>query len=139
MNNIFITPELMKDLTKLTTSYLNEFGEEVNNPKPMAIPSGLKRPPTLQEQIKRVLRTELSRQVSEQGMETFEEAFDFDVDEDPEPMGKYDVMEDEVPLTVPLKNESEVKNENGSDNKVNDDGVLDDTKGSTEGSDKQSK
>lgn len=49
---------------------------------PVAVPLGFNRPPTLHETIQRILRTERFRQ-SLNGEETFEEADDFDIPDDP--------------------------------------------------------
>lgn len=68
-------------LTKLATAYLNQKGQEVNNPKPLNLAPGIGRPPTLQEQIQRIMRKEVSQQASAQGFETFEESQDFDIED----------------------------------------------------------
>lgn len=79
MKNIFITPKLAEDLTKLDQAYLTTDGKEVLNPQPMEISAGLRKPENLQATIQKLVRTALSRQVAEQGMETFDEADDFEV------------------------------------------------------------
>lgn len=57
---------------------------ETPDPTPMAMPSGFRRPPTLAEQVARLVRSErFQRQAQEAGFESFEEADDFDVDDDP--------------------------------------------------------
>lgn len=54
-----------------------------------AIPVGSKRPETLQEQVARLVRhSEFAKEVAARGLETFEEADDFDVPDDPYPMPK---------------------------------------------------
>lgn len=54
------------------------------DPKPVAIPAGFRRPPTLAEQVARLVRSErFNREAAEAGFETFEEADDFDIDDDP--------------------------------------------------------
>jgi hypothetical protein len=68
-------------------------GREIPDPNPIELPGGFNRPPTLQEQIKRFIRAELSRQAADDGDETFEEADDFDVDEDPDPLSGYEIPE----------------------------------------------
>lgn len=89
-------------LRKLVRSIIAEDGLEYPNPEPAHV-DVTPRPPTLQEQIRRILRTELSDQVAAQGGETFEEALDFDVDEEPELRSPYEVaeMEDEYPVQPP--------------------------------------
>lgn len=93
MSGLYITQELMQNLTTLRTAYLNEDGREVNNPAPIAYPGRLDDKPSLQDQIKRLLRIELSRQMAAQGHETFDEANDFDVDSDPEPFSPFEIKE----------------------------------------------
>lgn len=87
------------ELTDLTHAILTEDGKERNNPKPLVIHSDLTRPLSLQDQIKRLLKTELSMQAHELGMETLEEANDFDVEDDfdTEPPSDYEQMVDEEP------------------------------------------
>lgn len=54
------------------------------DPTPMAVPAGFKRPLTLAEQVRRLVRSERFQQEMErQGFETFEEADDFDIEDDP--------------------------------------------------------
>lgn len=60
---------------------LNARGQEIPDPTPIEIPSGLRRPPSIHDEMKRFIRMELSRQQSEAGLESFEEADDFDLDE----------------------------------------------------------
>lgn len=59
-------------------------GRQIPDPRPVEWPTGLSRPPSLQDEIKRFVRMELSRQAADQGVESFEEADDFDLDEDPD-------------------------------------------------------
>lgn len=88
-----ITKELHDELKKLRRAMIKD-GIEFLNPTPVAIPIGMERPPSLKEQIQRVLRTELSMQAAAQGEETFEEADDFDVPEDdPDPVSPYEMNE----------------------------------------------
>lgn len=60
----------------------DEFGRELPDATPVELPVGFVRPPTLQEEIMRLIRNEMSQQAAEQGYETFEEADDFDEDVD---------------------------------------------------------
>lgn len=59
-----------------------ENGRQVPDPRPVEVPTGLRVGPTLQEEIKRYVRAELSRRAMDNGRESFEEANDFDVDDD---------------------------------------------------------
>lgn len=63
-------------------SVLNERGHEVPDATPVAMPVGFRKPESLQDQIQRLVRNELSARAASQGMETFEEADDFDVGDD---------------------------------------------------------
>lgn len=69
---------------------LDEFGHEVPDPTPLAMPSGFRRPETLQEQVARLVRSRLSQIADEQGAETFEESEDFEVDDDFDPNTPYE-------------------------------------------------
>lgn len=77
-----ITQELYDTLKELRYSMIGEDGKEYPNPVPTHINTGLERPLTLQEQIQRVLRTELSKQAQQQGLETFDESEDFEITDD---------------------------------------------------------
>lgn len=69
----------------------NDRGEELPDDTPVETPLKFRRPPTLQEQIKAMVRGEMSRAAAEEGKETFEEADDFDVeDEDDLPPSNYE-------------------------------------------------
>lgn len=68
-------------------------GRELPDSTPLAVPLNWKRPPSLQEMIKQHIRTEMSLSAQDQGMESFEEADDFDVDEDPDPLSQYELRE----------------------------------------------
>lgn len=78
----------------------DELGREVPDPVPMEIPAGFRRPESTTEAIQRIIRTTLSRHAADVGMETFEEAEDFDMEEDDiEPMSphEYRAMAAEIP------------------------------------------
>lgn len=77
-----ITKELYDTLVTLKIAALHDDGSELHNPIPIEVPMHLKRPLTLAEQIKRVLRVEVSKQAESQGYETYAEADDFDTGED---------------------------------------------------------
>lgn len=59
----------------------DEKGRELMDPTPMAMPAGFKRPATLQEQLVRHMRA-AERLAQQNGQESFEEANDFDCDDD---------------------------------------------------------
>lgn len=64
------------------------------DPTPLAIPVNFRRPPSIEEMIQKYVRTELSTRAQDQGAETFEEADDFDVDDDPELRSPYEITAD---------------------------------------------
>lgn len=74
-------------------------GRELPDPTPVAMPLDCKRPESLTEQIRRMIRGEMSNQAAAEGKETFEEANDFEVpEEDAELTGtQYELMADELP------------------------------------------
>lgn len=62
--------------------FLDEKGREIPDPSPVSVPAGFKVPESLEQRIARLIRKDLSEQADQQGMETFEEAEDFDIDDD---------------------------------------------------------
>lgn len=66
---------------------------EYPDPTPVEVPLGYRRPPTLQEEISRIVRQQMSQQAAAEGFETFEEADDFEVDDDPDPLSAYEMLE----------------------------------------------
>lgn len=61
---------------------LDENGHEMLDDTPIEVPVRLKRPETLQEQIRRFFRSEeINQAIENAGFETFEEADDFEVDD----------------------------------------------------------
>lgn len=83
---------------------LNELGQELVSPVPVAPPIGWKKTPSLTEQIRAMVRSEALRMAAEaSGAETFEEADDFDVEDDPSPVSPYEEWEpvfDPAPSTA---------------------------------------
>lgn len=74
-------------------------GRELPDSKPIEVPAGFQRPPTLMEQIERCFRQVVSRNAEARGHETFDDANDFEVgDGDPTDTDtKYtDLMEDDA-------------------------------------------
>lgn len=75
-------------------------GKEYPDPTPIEVPIGYNRPETLQETMRRFIRDELSTQYTRSGHESFDEAYDFDIeDDDPDPLSQYEIMDmvDEYP------------------------------------------
>lgn len=62
---------------------------------PVAIPMKFKRPETLAEQVRNVLRGEMSRYAENQGFESFEEADDFDVEDEYNPRSPHEMEIDQ--------------------------------------------
>lgn len=75
-------------------------GRELPDPTPMAIPAGMKRPESLVDTMRRLIRNEFSKDVGAIGYETFEDANDFDVEEDDAEIREtvYERMQDESPI-----------------------------------------
>lgn len=66
-------------------------GKEHLDPTPISVPIGWKRPLTLNEQIRQMVRSEeLRRFALSSDQETFEEADDFDVGDDFDPTAPYE-------------------------------------------------
>lgn len=57
-------------------------GSEILDSKPMEIPVGFRRPPSMEEQLRRFVRMELSADASSRGQETFEESEYFGEDQE---------------------------------------------------------
>lgn len=79
----------------------DEYGREICDPRPIEWPAGMKRPETMQETMRRLIATELSQAAEAAGAESFEDADDFEVeDEDPEMVTQHELaaMELELPF-----------------------------------------
>lgn len=75
----------------------DEHGHELLDPTPLAIPTGMKRPERLEDQIRRLVRDARFQQaLAEAGDETFEDADDFDVGDDFDPTTPYETFFDPV-------------------------------------------
>ena len=74
---------------------LNEHGHEILDPQPVARPLNWNAPEPLESMIRRYIRTELSRHAADEGHETFEEADDFDVDDDFDPTSPWELNYDQ--------------------------------------------
>lgn len=78
----------------------DELGREICDPTPLEVPAYLKRPESTTELIKRIVQGSLSRAAERQGFESFDDANDFDMDEDddaPVTVHEYKAMSCEVP------------------------------------------
>lgn len=73
-------------------------GAELLDPRPVAPPVGYKRQPSMVEHIRNMVRSEQLRAAAEaEGVETFEEAEDFDVGDDYDPRTPYEAVFDPPP------------------------------------------
>lgn len=61
---------------------IGEDGQEYLDPTPIAVPAGFKEPESMQSIIQRLVRTGISEMAAANGAETFEEADDFDVEDE---------------------------------------------------------
>lgn len=85
-----------------TKAVLDEKGREVLDPVPLAPPVGYRREVSQSERIRQMIRSEHMRMAAEiQGMESFEEADDFDVEDDPiDPNTPYEEVFDPIDAEV---------------------------------------
>lgn len=68
--------------------------KEELDPTPVEVPIGMtKRAPSLHDDMKRFIREEMSRAAAEAGFESLEESDDFELDEDPDPVSRYELSE----------------------------------------------
>jgi len=74
----------------------NDKNEEIPDNTPVELPIGYKKPESLQEMIARMVNVH-SQLAEREGRESFEEADDFDVEEDVDPISRYqlDPMQEE--------------------------------------------
>lgn len=80
------------------STYLDQQGREMPNPTPLAPPLGYKKQPSIREQIRNMVRGEQLRLAAESaGVETFEEADDFDVGDDYDPTSPYEEVFEPMP------------------------------------------
>lgn len=76
---------------KLDERRQTDDGKEIPSDVPMAPPVGFVRQPSMVEHMRAMVRSELLRQhVEAQGLETFDEADDFDIPDDLEPQSGYE-------------------------------------------------
>lgn len=75
---------------------LDEFGVEILDTTPVSLPTGFRKPETLQEQVARLVRNQVSREAEEAGYESFDEADDFDVEDEFDPSTPFETVFDPV-------------------------------------------
>lgn len=83
---------------KETHQKYDENGGEIMDPTPIAPPIGYKKSLSIAEQIRQMIKSEKLRQEAEEaGYETFEEADDFDVDDDFDPRSPFEEIFEPIP------------------------------------------
>lgn len=98
-----ISKELYEKFDKYGKAILNEDGSEILDDRKVESAVHLKRPLSLVEQIKRLMRGPLAAEARQNEMETLEEANDFDSIEDPEDaqnFSGYEIGPDDIPVTM---------------------------------------
>lgn len=96
-----ISKKTFDELQALETALINDKGQELLNPMPKEIPSGLTEPDTLEKRIERLLKVHVSQQAAQQNYESLEEADDFDLeDEMVVELSGYELNEDEIPIAM---------------------------------------
>lgn len=74
----------------------DERGREIPDPKPMEVPLGHKQPETLAQMFQRYVRGQFSDYAAMHGLETFDQADDFEIPEDLDPSTPYETEFDPV-------------------------------------------
>lgn len=81
-------------LDRMEEGRLDQYGNEVPDNTPVAVPAGFKHPESLHDQIRRLIQVE-KLNIDGEEMESFEEAEDFDIeDESFDPHSPYEEMFD---------------------------------------------
>lgn len=76
------------------TIEFTERGEEILDSRPIEVPLNFQRPLTLQEEIRRMIAVEASHAADVAGLESFQEADDFEIDDEEEPFqSAYEITE----------------------------------------------
>lgn len=65
-------------------------GRELPDPTPVALPAGRRLPESLESMLARMVRGHVSQLAEREGLETFEEANDFEIESDDEPLTAYE-------------------------------------------------
>lgn len=91
-------------VSRPTEAKLNEAGQEILDPVPMAPPVGYVREPSMADRIRDMVRGEHLRLAAlSAGQETFEEADDFEVGDDFDPSSPYEDTFDPVEADVRMR------------------------------------
>lgn len=97
-------------------------GRQIPDQRPVEVPLELRRPLSIQEEIKRFVRQELSRRAEASALETFEESDDFELDdEDDVPATQYELIlvpepgdvDPSIPFAKPAKPNEAVSPDKG--------------------------
>lgn len=93
---VFYHPETGEVLNGLRQSLLSLDGRfEYPDPVPMEVPTNLSAPSGMRQLVHQLIRQELSEFAASQEMETFEEADDFEIEDDPlDPLTEYEKVFD---------------------------------------------
>lgn len=76
----------------------DDLGREIMDPTPIAPPIGYRKQPSIAEQMRAMIRSErLREEAAAQGYESFEEADDFDVDDDFDPTSPFEEQFEPLP------------------------------------------
>lgn len=79
----------------IVSAGLDAMGRETPDPFPMEVPLHLQAGPSLSDTVRRLIQGELSKIADDSGYETFEEADDFDIEDDPaDPHTPYEAVFD---------------------------------------------
>lgn len=82
----------------LRPTRLTDSGREIPDPVPLAPPVGYRPQPSMVDIIRQQIRSaQLAQEAEAAGLETFEEADDFDVDDDFDPSSPYEEIFDPAP------------------------------------------
>lgn len=88
----------------------DEFGRELVDETPMEVPLALRAPMSIEERIQRAIRIQASIEAAQRGLESFDEADDFSVDDD-EFQSEHEMSELQEEEPRPSARRKEVKRE----------------------------
>lgn len=97
---------------------LDKDGRFYPDPTPVAPPVGFTEDIDMFERVRSMVRREMSQQAASEGFETFEEADDFDVEDDMEPFSPYEMILEQFRPDGPVVNPEEKKEYFSSDEKA---------------------
>lgn len=75
---------------KRTGPKYNEKGEEMMDPTPVALPIAFKRPESVGQMMQRLIKNHYSKVAAAEGLDSFDDADDFDIGDDVEPKSPYE-------------------------------------------------